>query len=252
MFTHAITRKPGINFAAGITSSHLGVPDYQLMSQQHAAYVDTLASLGLEVVELDPLPGYPDAYFVEDTAIVTPDVAVITRPGARARRGEEKAVEPVLAQYRRIERIHAPGTVDGGDVLAVGTHFFIGISHRTNKQGAAQLGRILERYGNTWRSVPVTSGLHLKSSINYVGHNTLLVTREFSGLSLLKGYQKIIVDNGEEYAGNTLAVNGTLIIPAGFPKTRKKLRAAGYEIVALDVSEARKMDGGLTCMSLRF
>jgi len=252
MFTHAITRRPGADFAAGLTTSNLGPPDYQLMIQQHTAYADTLTSFGLEVIELDPLPGYPDAYFVEDTAIVTPDVAVITRPGARSRRGEGKAVEPVLAQYRRIERIHAPGTVDGGDVLAAGTHFFIGISHRTNKQGAQQLGRILERYGNTWKSVPVTSGLHLKSSINYVGNNTLLVTREFSDLSLLEGYEKIVVDAGEEYAGNTLALNGTLMMPSGFPKTRKKLRAAGYEIVELDVSEARKMDGGLTCMSLRF
>ncbi len=252
MFTHAITRKPGIDFAAGITSSPLGIPDYQLMLQQHAAYVDTLASLGLEVIELDPLSGYPDAYFVEDTAIVTPDVAIITRPGARSRRGEEKGVEPVLAQYRRIERIHAPGSVDGGDVLAVDGHFFIGISDRTNKQGAQQLGSILEKYGNTWIKVPVTSGLHLKSSINYLENNTLLVTREFSDLSLLGGYEKIIVEDGEEYAGNTLALNGTLMMPSGFPKTRKKLRAAGYEIIELNVSEARKMDGGLTCMSLRF
>ena len=222
------------------------------MVRQHTAYVNTLTSLDLEVIELEPLPGYPDAYFVEDTAVMTPDVGVITRPGARSRRGEEKAIEPVLAQYRRIERIHAPGTVDGGDVLAVGGHFFIGISDRTNKSGAKQLGRILEKYGNTWETVPVTAGLHLKSSINYLGNNTLLITREFSDLSLPEGYERIIVDDGEEYAGNTLLINGTLIVPFGFQKTKRKLRAAGYGIVELDVSEAQKMEGGLTCMSLRF
>ncbi len=252
MFTHAITRKPGTDFASGLTSSKLGPPDYQLMIEQHTAYVNTLTLLGLAVIELEPLPGYPDAYFVEDTAIVTPDVAVITRPGARSRRGEEKTIEPVLAQYRRVERIHAPGSVDGGDVLAMEGHFLIGISHRTNKQGAQQLGRILEKYGNTWSSVPVKAGLHLKSSINYLGNNTILVTREFSDLSLPEGYEKIMVDDGDEYAANTLALNGTIIMPAGFPKTRKKLDEAGYEIIELDVSETRKMDGGLTCMSLRF
>lgn len=252
MFTHAITRRPETDFASGLTTSRLGPPDYQLMIEQHTAYGDTLTSLGLEVIELDPLPGYPDAHFVEDTAIVTPDVAIITRPGARSRRGEEKAIEPVLAQYRRVEHIHAPGNVDGGDVLAVNGHFFIGISGRTNKNGAEQLGRILEKYGNTWVSVPVTAGLHLKSSMNYLGNNTFLVTREFSNLSLLEGYEKIIVDKDEEYAGNTLLINGTLLLPAGFPKTRERLEALGHKIIGLDVSEARKMDGGLTCMSLRF
>ncbi|OPX39355.1 MAG: hypothetical protein B1H13_10010 [Desulfobacteraceae bacterium 4484_190.3] len=129
-------------------------------------------------------------------------------------------------------------------------HFLIGISHRTNKQGAQQLGRILEKYGNTWSSVPVKAGLHLKSSINYLGNNTILVTREFSDLSLPEGYEKIMVDDGDEYAANTLALNGTIIMPAGFPKTRKKLDEAGYEIIELDVSETRKMDGGLTCREL--
>jgi len=252
MFTHAITREPGTDFAAGLTVSNLGAPDYELMIRQHRTYVDTLGALGLEIIELDPLTGYPDAYFVEDTAVVTPDVAVITRPGAKSRRGEEKAIEPVLAQYRRTERILAPGSVDGGDVLRVGTHFFIGISNRTNKIGANQLGRILEKYGSTWSPVRVGAGLHLKSSVNFVGNNTLLVTSDFADLDMFQAYDRIILDKGEEYAGNTLRINGTLILPAGFPKTKAKLEALGDEIIELDVSEARKMDGGLTCMSIRF
>jgi dimethylargininase len=252
MFTHAITRRPGPDFAAGLTASKLGTPAYELMIRQHRAYVDTLGALGLEIIELDPLSGYPDAYFVEDTAVVTPDVAVITRPGARARRGEEKLIEPVLAQYRRTERILAPASVDGGDVLAVDAHFFIGISSRTNKKGADQLGRILEKYGNTWSPVRVEGGLHLKSSVNFVGNNTLLIAEEFAHLDIFQGYDTIILDRGEEYAGNTLLINGTLIMPSGFSGTKEKLKTLGLDIIELDVSEARKMDGGLTCMSLRF
>jgi dimethylargininase len=252
MFTHAITRKPGEDFALGLTTSDLGPPSYELIVRQHEAYVETLRLLGLETVVLDALSGYPDAYFVEDTAVVTPDVAIITNPGAEARRGEAEAIEPILARYRRTVRIRAPGTVDGGDVLMVGARFFIGISDRTNAEGAEQLGRILEQYGHTWTAVPVASGLHLKSSVNYVGQRTLIVTQAFAALDEFRGYGKIVLDRAEAYAANTLLINDCLITPQGFPGTRKKLEATGLEIVQLDVSEARKMDGGLTCMSLRF
>lgn len=252
MFTHAITRKPGGNVAHGITTSNLGTPSYELIMKQHEAYVKILRSLGLEVIVLDALPDYPDAYFVEDAAIVTPDVAIITNPGVEARKGEEDTIELVLAKYRKTVRIHAPGTVDGGDVLMVGSHFFIGISERTNKEGAEQLGRIFEEYGSTWTTVLVEAGLHLKSSVNYIGKNTLLITERFACRDEFKGYHKIISDKTEEYATNTLMINDSLITPEGFPNTMKKLEATGLDIIELDVSEVRKMDGGLTCMSLRF
>lgn len=252
MFTHAITRKPGENFAQGITTSDLGPPDYELMVQQHAAYVQALRSLGLKVIVLPAEPGYPDAYFVEDTAVVTPDVAIITNPGAKARQGEEDTIEPILARYRKTARIRAPGTVDGGDILMVGSHVFIGLSARTNQEGAAQLARILEKYGHTWATVPVDAGLHLKSNVNYVGRNTLLLTERFASYSQFEGYAKIVLDRSEERAGNTLFVNDHLIMPRGFPNTRASLEPLGLPIIELDVSEARKMDGGLTCMSLRF
>jgi dimethylargininase len=252
IFTHAIIRKPGDNFAHGITTSNLGTPSYELIMKQHEAYAKTLRSLGLELIVLDALPDYPDAYFVEDTAVVTPDVAIITNPGVVDRKGEEDTIERVLAKYRKTFRIHAPGTVDGGDVLMVGSHFFIGISQRTNKEGAEQLGRILEEYGNTWTTVLVEAGLHLKSSVNYISKNMLLITERFSCRDEFKGYDKIVLDKAEEYAGNTLLINGSLIIPEGFPGTMKKLASTGLDIIELDVSEVRKMDGGLTCMSLRF
>lgn len=252
MLTHAITRKPGENFVHGLTTSNLGRPNYELIVKQHQAYIETLRSLGLEVFVLDALPDYPDAYFVEDPAVVTPEVAVITNLGAESRKGEEAAIEPVLARYRPTVRIQTPGTIEGGDVLMVGSHFFIGLSDRTNQAGAEQLGRILEEYGHTWTVVPVGAGLHLKSSVNYVGKNTLLVTEEFAGLDQFKGYDRIILDRAEAYAANTLLINECLLTPKGFPDTRHKLEGLGLEIIELDVSEVRKMDGGLTCMSLRF
>ncbi len=252
MFTHAITRKPGKNFAQGITTSVLETPNYELIAKQHEAYIRALKSLGLEVIVLDSEPDYPDAYFVEDTAVVTPDVAVITNPGAEDRKGEEDTIEPLLSKHRKTIYVKPPGTLDGGDVLMVDTHFFIGISERSNMEGAEQLGRILEKYGNSWAAVPVNSGLHLKSCVNFVGNNALLITEDFADLNEFKGFDKIILNKEEESAANTLLINDCLIIPKGFPDTRKKLATLGFDIIELDVSEARKMDGGLTCMSIRF
>jgi dimethylargininase len=252
MFTHAITRKPGKNFARGITTTTVSEPpNYALMLEQHEAYLAALSAAGLEVIVLDPLPEYPDAHFVEDTAVVAADVAVITNPGAEARRGEEDSIVPVLADFRRIERIQPPGTVDGGDVLQIGNHFFIGISERTNREGADQLGRILRDHGYTWTTAIVGAGLHFKSGVNYVGQNTLVVTTDFSSSEKLKKYNQIVLTKAESYAANTLLVNDHLLMPAGYPETRKLLEPMKRNIIELDVSEVRKMDGGLTCMSLR-
>jgi len=250
--TVAITRRPGKNFDKGLTTARFGKPNYELVLKQHASYVNALKVIGLKVIELGPQPAYPDAHFVEDTAVVTPAVAVITNPGAASRQGEEKSIAEVLAQYRELENIEAPGTLDGGDVLMIGNHFFIGISERTNPEGAEQLGRIVEKYGNTFTTVQVGAGLHLKSSVNYLGQNRILVTREFGNHEALSGYEKIIVDREEEYAANTLWINDHLLMPGGFPNTRKKLAFLNQKIIELEVSEMQKMDGGLTCLSIRF
>ncbi len=250
--TVAITRKPGENFAKGLTTAKLGKPNYELALKQHAAYVEALKVIGLKVIELDPQPAYPDAHFVEDTAVVTPEMAVITNPGAASRQGEEKSIAEVLAQYRKLENIQAPGTLDGGDVLMIGNHFLIGISERTNQEGAEQLGRIVEKYGYAFTTVAVGAGLHFKSSVNYLGQNRILVTQDFKNNRALSGCDKIIVNNEEEYAANTLWINDHLLIPRGFSHTREQLRRLGHEIIELDVSEMQKMDGGLTCLSLRF
>ena len=251
-FKYAITRRPAKSFDRGITTSDLGVPDYELALKQHTVYVETLRSIGLDVIELDPLPDYPDAQFVEDTAVVTAEVAVITNPGAPPRRGEEKSIAEVLLQYRQIEYIQSPATVDGGDVLMIGKHFFIGVSERTNPEGAEQLGRILGKYDKTWTTLQVGVGLHFKSSVNYVGRNSIIVTPDFAYHEALNGYSKIVVDQKEEYSANTLWLNDHLLLPGGFPNTKAKLESLELPIIELDVSEMQKMDGGLTCLSIRF
>ena len=251
-FKFAITRKPGKTFDRGITTSDLGAPSYDLALKQHTAYIDTLKSIGLDVIELEPLPDYPDAHFVEDTVVVTPEIAIIANPGAPSRRGEEKSIAEALKQYRPVEYIQSPGMVDGGDVLMMGNHFFIGISERTNHQGANQIGKILKKHGKTVSTIPVGAGLHFKSSVNCAAANTLLMTREFKDHDAFNGYSQILVDSEESYAANTLWVNNHLIMPGGFPGTKAKLEHLGLPIFELDVSEMRKMDGGLTCLSIRF
>jgi len=252
MFKQAIVRTPGPDLGRGLTTSRLGPPSYDLILQQHDAYVQALRSLGLEVIVLPAEPRFPDGYFVEDTAVVTPHLAVITNPGAPSRKGEENTIEPVLAQFRKTFRIRPPATVDGGDVLAVENHFFIGISERTNRDGGLALGRFLEKHGHSWSAVKVKAGLHLKSRVNYLGHGTLVVTPDFAVRPEFKDLAKIVLAPREKYAANTLWVNDHLLIPAGFPGVRQKLEPLGLPLIELDMSEARKMDGGLTCLSLRF
>jgi len=252
LFNKAIVRVPGKNFADGLTTSTLGRPDYQKMIQQHDAYVQILIKLGLEVTVLPPEPDFPDAHFVEDTAVVFPEAAIVTRPGHPARQGEEITIRPVLEKCREIYNIEEPGTVDGGDVMLVDKIFYIGVSARTNVAGIRQFDKIVTRFGYTCVAVPVGEGLHLKSGVNYVGKNSLLMNEKFSGKSEFDGFKKIILTEEESYAGNTLLVNDTLLTPSGFLTVKGKLKKLNLPIIELNMSEVQKMDGGLTCLSLRF
>jgi dimethylargininase len=252
MFTRAIVRRPGANFARGLTTANLGTPDFSLILRQHRAYVQALETIGLDVIILEADPDHPDAYFVEDTAVVAARVAVITRPGALSRRGEEDAIEPVLAGFRKTARIRPPGTIDGGDVLMVRDRFFIGLSERTNAEGARQVGQILEAHGYSWTTISVGTGLHLKSSVNHLGQGILVVTEAMAVEPAFKDFKKVVLDEADSYAANTLWINGRLLTPAGFPGVRKKLADLCLPIIELEASEFRKMDGGLTCLSLRF
>jgi dimethylargininase len=251
MFTKAITRIPARSFENGLTTSKLGKPVYDLMLQQHYKYVETLVNLGLEVTQLEPFDDFPDSHFVEDVAVVTNEIAVITNPGAPERNGEKFFIKAPLSNFRDLEFIESPGTLDGGDVLQVGKHFFIGISERTNEEGANQLGSILSKFDYTFTNVKVGPGLHFKSSVNYVGKNTLLLTEHFFHDPIFDSYNKIMVDKDEEYAANSLFINGTILTPKGFPKTKTKISELDLPIIELDMSEVQKMDGGLTCLSIR-
>jgi len=248
---YAITRRPTRNAGEGLTGADLGAPEIERMRAQHASYVRIFESLGIQVTVLEGDEAYPDGCFVEDTAIVTPDVAVITRLGAPSRRGETDTIEPLLRAHRPVERIVGPGTVDGGDVLVTHARALIGLSARTNEEGAGQLGEILNARGIPCATLSAGQGLHLKSSVNTLGGDRLLVTREFSQSDALADFERVVVPADEPYAGNTLWLNERAIVPAGFPKTRALLEALDIEIIEADVSEFRKMDGGLTCLSLR-
>lgn len=249
-FTHAIARQPAANAGDGLTAAGLGAPDIELMLAQHRDYVRILESLGLQVTVLDAHESFPDGCFVEDTAVVTPEVAVVTRPGAPSRRGEEATIEPLLSKHRPIARIVAPGSVDGGDILVMGDRVFIGLSARTNDEGARQLTELFEAKGMHCITVAVGDGLHLKSSVNALGDDRLLVTQELSECAELDGFERILTPADESYAGNCLWVNGRVIVPAGFPGTRELINELGIETIETPVSEFRKMDGGLTCLSI--
>jgi dimethylargininase len=252
MFTRAILRTPGPDAALGLTTAHLGHPDLQLLKAQHRAYAQTLTDLGVTVEILPALPGFPDAYFVEDAAVVTPDLAVLTRPGALARRGEEDAMEGPLARHRTLARIQGPGTLDGGDVMIAGKLLFVGLTARTNEAGARQLGELLAPQGFELRMVPVGEGLHLKSSVNLVADGVLLMTAVLADQQAFADFNRWVVEDEDAYATNTLLINGTLLTPMGYPRVRRLLEPLGMPLMELDCSEMRRMDGGLSCLSLRF
>jgi dimethylargininase len=253
VFSHAIVRPPSASFVDGITTADLGTPDLDRARSQHAAYVDALRRCGLEVIELDPAPALPDSTFVEDSALLTRRCAIVTRPGADSRREEAALVRPVLAEhFEVVEGIEAPGTLDAGDVMMVDDHFFVGLSARTDSVGAAQLIAILERHGFTGSTVAMREMLHLKTGVNYLEGGRFLVTGEFVGAPEFADAECIEVPAEEAYAANSLWINGTVLVPAGFPWTRGRIEALGLPVIEVDVSEFRKLDGGLSCLSLRW
>ncbi len=255
-FTRAIVRPPSANFFTGHTTADLGKPHYSTALKQHAAYCDVLEKCGLTLTVLPPDSQYPDSTFVEDAAILTERCAVITRPGAESRRGEVTMIEQQLAKsFELIERIEAPGTVDGGDICEAGDHFFIGISQRTNEVGAQQLAHILKKYDYSSEFVDVRNVegiLHLKSGVAYLNESRFVLIEELAGLLQFRDVKSVTVAGGEEYAANCVMVNDTVLIAAGFPDIERKLNQLGFKTVSLHMSEFQKMDGGLSCLSLRF
>jgi dimethylargininase len=253
MFSNAIVISPCSAITDGITTSSFGKPYYPLALEQHSKYVETLERLGLKVKILPKKDLFPDSTFIEDVALCTRSCAVITSPGAPSRRNEIAGMSEVLEEYyNNIERISLPATLEAGDVIMVGSHFFIGISDRTNSEGADQLVKILNKYELTGSKVPLKKMLHLKSGVSYLENNNMLVCDELINFDGFTKFNKIKIDPDESYAANSLWINDTVLVPDGFPKTRRKIEKEGYETIALNVSEFRKIDGGLSCLSLRF
>jgi dimethylargininase len=252
-FTRAIVRQPGKSIVSGLSGSSLDLPVYEKALEQHRFYVQALQDCGLEVMVLDPLEQYPDSTFVEDVAVLTPECAVITAPGAQSRATEIDAIKTTLENiFPRIESIISPGTLEGGDVMQIGTHYFIGLSGRTNEDGARQLIAILEKYGMTGSTIPVHDFLHLKTGVTWVGNNTLVAESGFVRTAELQKYHIIQVDEDEKGAANCLCLGNNIMMSAGYAKTKQRLSAMGSNIVVVDISEYAKIDGGLTCLSLRF
>jgi len=256
VLTKAIVRKPGRNFFSGETSVDLGKPDYGLALRQHEAYCRALESCGLQLIRLNADERFPDSTFVEDTAIVIDRGAVITRLGAASRRGETDEIRRELVNhYSKLSSIEPPGTVDGGDVCEAGNHFFIGISRRTNEAGAGQLARILESFGFSSSLIDIRGVgniLHLKSGMAWIGANRLVVINALSKLKEFSTYELIHVNSLEDYAANCVFINDRMLVAAGFPALKRQLEDLNYQAIALEMSEFQKMDGGLSCLSLRF
>ena len=219
---------------------------------QHRQYEECLAGLGCEITRLAAEPRLPDSVFVEDTAVVLDELAVIARPGARSRRAETQAVAEILAGYRRISHIQLPGTLDGGDVLVAGKMVFVGISRRTNQGGFAQMRSLLTPFGYKVEGVPVVGALHLKSAVGLVAEDTLLINPKWAYAGQFEDMRLIEVAADEPNGANALLVGKVVVYPAHHPATRERLEARGISVRTVDMSELARAEGGVTCCSLIF
>jgi dimethylargininase len=226
--------------------------DLARAQQQHQAYVALLAKLGARIISLPAEPDLPDSMFVEDPAIVLDEIAIILPLGTESRRREAPSLAQELSKYRKLEYIRLPGTLEGGDVLRIGRKLFVGLSKRSNAEGIRQLAEIVEPYRYEVIAVLVTGCLHLKSAVTQIADNTLLANRAWFDTAPFAGYEWIDVDTAEPHAANALALGGTVIFPASFPRTRGRIGSLGYRVTPLDISELQKAESGLTCSSLLF
>ncbi|MBK9604303.1 MAG: dimethylargininase [Anaerolineales bacterium] len=249
--TIAITRKISPRFnECEVTHIERTPIDLDVARAQHEEYVNALASLGCQVIELPEEPDLPDSVFVEDTAFILPEAAVITRPGADSRKPETESIIRALSPHRPLVHVTEPGTVDGGDVLVLGKNIYIGISTRSNDSAVRQLQELLAKYGYTVTAVEMHDCLHLKTALTKVDDKTLLINPNWVDTSHFKGFDWIEVDPSEPFAANCLPVGDGIIFPTAFPKTKQRLEQKGYKIQAVNVAELAKAEGAVTCCSL--
>ncbi len=254
--SHALVRRPAPSFAEGLTGAGLGSPNTTLAKAQHDRYCEELERCGLRVTRLPIDARHPDGTFVEDTAILTGRGSILARPGAQSRLGEVESVgEALMERLPPLGEITPPGTLDGGDVCDAGDRFLIGISERTNEEGARQLAALLGRNGYQTTVLDVRglrNLLHLKSGLAALGDGRLVAVEALARRAELRAYEIVPVRDDESYAANCVRINDRLLIARGFPILEAALEKLRYEVVTLEMSEFRKMDGGLTCLSLRF
>lgn len=254
-FKNIIVKTPCENMVNGITSASLGKVNYKNAIVQHKKYISILKKIKLNVKIMPSDEYYPDSCFVEDVLVATNKFAILTNPGAKARNGEKGKMAVFFSRNFKsaIHYIEYPGSLDGGDVMMVANKFFIGKSERTNVEGIKQFEDIVSKYDYKVVPVDMKEMLHLKTGLSYLEHNNLLICGEFINNPLFKSFNKIIVSDDESYAANSIWLNDVVIVPAGYPKTKATIEALGkYKVVTCDTSEFRKLDGGLSCLSIRF
>jgi dimethylargininase len=217
---------------------------------QHHDYINALNQLGCTVIQLSAEADLPDSVFVEDTAFILPEVAVITRPGADSRKPETEAIIPTLAPHIKLVYVREPATVDGGDVLVLGKNVYVGLSSRSNRAAINQLNELLHDQGYQVRGVELHDCLHLKSAVTRLDDKTLLINKNWVDSQPFKAFEWIEVDPAEPYAANCLPIGAAVIFSTSFPKTRAKLEERGYKLLTVDVSELAKAEGAVTCCSL--
>ena len=253
-FRHAIVRTPPRSAVVGLRGVDTGTPDVDLMREHHSQYISALQELGLEVTVLDPEEDFPDSGFVEDSALCLPEGAIVLRPGAETRMGEADLIEPVLERfYFDVRRIRGPGTIDGGDILVTESEILVGQSERTNTSGIEQLRQLVSEWGYLVREVLTPPGvLHFKTHCSLLDGDTILSTRLLSDSGCFSGYTVIDVAEDEIPAANTIRVNDAVVMPEGFPETKRRVEEAGFRVITVPNSECQKIDGGVSCLSLRF
>lgn len=224
--------------------------DFQRARTQHRQYETLLEELGCKLVRLPAEPVLPDSVFVEDTAVVLDELAVITRPGAESRRAETASIAEALKPYRRLFYIEPPGTLDGGDVLRVGKTLYVGLSRRSNQEGIEQLRVMLVPFGYIVMAVNLQDCLHLKSAVTQVAEDTLLINQAWTDTVVFQGFHLIEVAPSEPFGANALRIGDTVVYPAAFPETLQRLEKQGIRLRTVDASELAKAEGGITCCSL--
>jgi dimethylargininase len=249
----ALTHLPSPNLDRGLRT-HVGrvAVDCALALRQHAEYCQTLRDCGADVYTLDVNRDRPDGTFIEDTAVVLDETAVLASMGSAARRGELAGVEPELRKYRSVHRLEAPALLEGGDVLRVGRTLLVGLSARTNAAGAQALADIVRRYDYRLVTVPVRGCLHLKTACTALPDGRLLVNPPWLDVRPLRGFELVVVPAEEPWAANTLSVGGVICLAAEHGRTADLLRQQGFSVRTVGLSEFAKAEGGVTCLALLF